>query len=80
MAGTEIAVYHLRREHLEVSLSLWNYYLFFLNILKVDEEPEKLSYLFIVVERQRISAAEIRKCHAPHKSDFMFKAVLGFHF
>lgn len=80
MAGTEIAVCYLRREHLEVSLSLWNYYLFFLNVLKVDGEPGKLSYLFLVVERQRISTVEFRKCHAPHKSDFTFKAVPGFHF
>lgn len=36
MAGTEIAVCHLGREHLEVSLSVWNCYLFSLNILGVE--------------------------------------------
>lgn len=78
MAGTEIAVCHLR-EHLEKSLSLWNCCCFPWIYLDLRKGPGKLSHFFIVVERQRISAVEIRKCHAPNISDFMFKAVLGFH-
>lgn len=42
-------------------------------------ETRKLSCPFMVVERQRASTVKIRKCHAPHKNNFMLKAVLGFH-
>lgn len=42
MAGTEIAVCHLRREHLKVALSLWNCSFYSLNILRVEGTRETL--------------------------------------